>query len=282
MAGLALVCPIVVKDLQRNLRSLASSSYMVPKIDQTTEGFMTEMSIIVPCAGKGTRLALPYPKEIHRVSQSKSLIDFSLAHIEQDRDLAAQIVTVLAPGKESVFDYVSGRMTGICSATSVYFNPEYHEWPGSILSAENQFLERNVALLPDSVLKTVPRQTLLTQFAEAFDRGADLVFAYVAEQDRDRLRALGALRVQGHHVEEFCDKPTLENPSTFNGFWASFGFTKACSAEVLNFMMRSVDRQSVDIAELGLNVQAFAVESYMDLGTWPNMASFLNTENVLA
>lgn len=229
----------------------------------------------------GTRLGLPYPKEIHRLSKSKSLIDFSLNHVKACPDLVGSAVTVLAPGKETVFDYVAGQLLGAVDTTSVYFNHAYTEWPGSIRSAEHNFLPRNVALLPDSVLVPMAGQHLLAEFDRAFNRGADLVFAFVAEQDRARLQALGALRINGHSVEEFCDKPKPDHPSAFNGFWASFGFTNACATAVLDFMMASVAREPVDIRHLGLNVQAFQVESYVDLGTWPNISTYLGTTVVL-
>ena len=37
---------------------------------------MTKLTVILPCAGQGTRLDLSYPKEIHSIEKSKSLIDF--------------------------------------------------------------------------------------------------------------------------------------------------------------------------------------------------------------
>ena len=38
---------------------------------------MNKLTVILPAAGKGTRLNLPYPKEILRVNQEKALIDHS-------------------------------------------------------------------------------------------------------------------------------------------------------------------------------------------------------------
>lgn len=238
-------------------------------------------TVILPCAGKGTRLGLPYPKEIHRIMQSHSLIDFSLDHIASHAGQIEHVVTVLAPGKETVFDYVQDRFRGGPPVTDVYFNERYSEWPGSIKSAEEHFGERNVALLPDSVLEVASGTELFVQFERAFDEGADLVFAYVPEVDRVRLSALGALCVQDGAVTGFCDKPKLDSPVPFNGFWASFGFTKACSKDVLNFMMRSVERQVVDIDALGLNVKAFPIERYTDLGTWKSVSEFIGSAKVL-
>ena len=38
---------------------------------------MNKLTVILPAAGKGTRLNLPYPKEILRLNKEKALIDSS-------------------------------------------------------------------------------------------------------------------------------------------------------------------------------------------------------------
>ena len=108
--------------------------------------------MVLPCAGKGTRLGLPYPKEIHRITRTKSLVDFSLEHVLTTPSLVSDVVTVLAPGKEPVFDFISDRLQTKTQSTSVYFNDAYTEWPGSIRSAEDHFLKRNVAKVASLLL----------------------------------------------------------------------------------------------------------------------------------
>ena len=56
----------------------AFSQYsMVEFSDGTFNLKMSKLTIILPCAGEGTRLSLPYPKEIHSIEKNKSLIDYS-------------------------------------------------------------------------------------------------------------------------------------------------------------------------------------------------------------
>ena len=38
---------------------------------------MNKLTVILPAAGKGTRLNLPYPKEILRLNKEKAIIDSS-------------------------------------------------------------------------------------------------------------------------------------------------------------------------------------------------------------
>ena len=239
------------------------------------------ITFILPCAGLGTRLDLPYPKEIHRLRPGASLIDYSLSHVTADMVATEKVVIVLAPGKESVATYAENKVSDRVKVERVYFNSKYSEWPGSIHSAEMHFGDRNVALLPDSVLTMKSQQLLSKRYSEAFDAGADLVFAYVGESNRQKLASLGALYVKNSSVVHFCDKPAENDPTEFNAFWASFGFRGKYGAKILNFMMRSVARQNVDLNTLGLKVMAFSVESYVDLGTWPSIARFTDARNLL-
>ncbi|MEO9457522.1 MAG: hypothetical protein ABJE63_11815 [Lentilitoribacter sp.] len=239
------------------------------------------ITYILPCAGLGTRLGLPYPKEIHRIQPGVSLIDFSLAHITEDIPSTEKVVIVLTPGKEKVATYAESKLSNMTKVERVYFNDRYSEWPGSIHSAETHFGEYNVALLPDSILTTKPHETLATQYSAAFDEGADLVFACVNEASRQRLSSLGALYVKDSRVVHFCDKPLESEPTQFNAFWASFGFRREVGPKVLDFMMKSVAREKVNLDTLGLNVSAFAVDNYVDLGTWPSIASHLDARNLV-
>ena len=210
-----------------------------------------------------------------------SLIDYSLSHATADTASTGKVVVVLAPGKENVATYAESRVSDSVKVERVYFNDRYSEWPGSILSAEMNFGDRNVALLPDSILTMKAQDLLSKQYSKAFDEGADLVFAYVGESNRQKLSSLGALYVENSGVVHFCDKPAENHPMEFNAFWASFGFRGKVGAIVLDFMMRSVARQNVDLDTLGLKVTAFAVESYVDLGTWPSIARYIDARNLL-
>ena len=241
----------------------------------------TLITYILPCAGLGARLGLPYPKEIHRLRPGVSLIDHSLSHATADTASTEKVVVVLAPGKENVATYAECKVSDSVKVERVYFNDKYSEWPGSIHSAEIHFGDRNVALLPDSVLTMKYQELLAEQYSKAFDEGADLVFAYVGESNRQKLSSLGALYVENSNVVQFCDKPAEHDPMVFNAFWASFGFRGKVGAKILDFMMRSVARQKVDLNTLGLRVKAFAVESYVDLGTWPSIARYIDARNLL-
>ena len=234
------------------------------------------LTYILPSAGKGTRLGLPYPKEIHRVLPNSSLIDFSLNHANKNIETTESVVIVISPGKEIVVDYVRSRVEYNSIVKKVFFNENYHDWPGSIHSAELYFGAFNVVLLPDSVLETKENEVLSEKFIKEFKSGADLVFAYLGEFDSKVLMKLGALNVVGSEVKDFCDKPSIKDPRKFNAFWGAFGFTRSCGPKILNLMERSVCRDEVDLASLNLKIRAFPLKSYTDLGTWPSIAKFIS------
>ncbi len=232
------------------------------------------LNVILPAAGAGTRLGLPYPKELHRVEEGGSLIDYSLRHIWQAGEAIGSVTLTIVPGKEMVADYVRSVLPGV-DVRTCQFNPAYSEWPGSILSSEQLFAGRNVVLLPDSVIVMRSGEVLFERYREAFEAGEEVVFAYKAVGPADPITSLGALRVEGACVTDFCDKPDAGIASDFNAFWASFGFTGPVGPGLLAMMMRSVARERVDIAALDARVGAFPVADYLDLGTWPSIRRFL-------
>ena len=239
------------------------------------------ITFILPVRRLGYPPRSSYPKEIHRLRPGVSLIDYSLSHVTADIVATEKVVIVLAPGKENVATYVESKVptelrlsvsisiASILNGLEAFIPPKMH------------FGDRNVALLPDSVLTMKSQELLSERYSEAFDEGADLVFAYVGESNRQNLASLGALYKENSSVVHFCDKPAENDPTEFNAFWASFGFRGKYGAKILDFMMRSIARQKVDLNTLGLKVMAFAVESYVDLGTWPSIARFTDARNLL-
>ena len=239
------------------------------------------LTYILPSAGQGSRLGLPYPKEIHRVLPNSSLIDFSLKHLVENMDAIESVIIVIAPGKEIVVDYVQRERLNSSLVNGIYFNELYSEWPGSIRSAEKYFGKFNIVLLPDSVLTTKRKEKLSEKFIQEFEAGADLVFAYVEEIDRNKLIKLGALNIVGSNVIDFCDKPHSEDPRKFNAFWGAFGFKGECGSKILELMGKSVERKEVDLSSLNLKISAFPLDTYKDLGTWPSIANFLSAKNLI-
>jgi hypothetical protein len=230
-----------------------------------------KLNVILPCAGRGTRLGLPYPKEMHLVAANTALIDLTFRQLDEHRDDIDAVTVVLAPEKGSLVSYLE-KWADHFHLRFVYFNDEYHEWAGSILSSAPEFTDKNVVFLPDSLLEGRPDQPVVPAF-RALLEDADGAFAYLEETRPEVLRNLGALRVEAGEVTAFCDKPD-DGFDAFNAFWCAFGFRGSAGRTLLETMTRSIRREPVAVAELGRRLRAFPVEGYWDLGVWPNLHEY--------
>ena len=247
---------------------------------------MPEVTIILPCAGSGSRLGLSIPKELYQIRPGTRLIDFSLNHIKARLKLLKhdilRIVTVISPGKEAVFDYVQESLPD-CPVKAVYFDAHYKEWPGSVYSARSYFSEYNV-LLPDSVLSLSKESTyyddaknsLVCKIIEALQKCA-VVFSVCPCNNQDILSKLGAVRVEeSSNITAFQDKP-IGDCSLFNGFWTSYAFRQEMGRDLYDFLIASVKKTTTTNQYRNTGffpARAVSVANYRDLGTWDAIEQF--------
>lgn len=256
---------------------------------------MTEsITIILPCAGDGSRLGLKTPKELFEVLPGIAMIDFSLEHIraflaERDKPERAparlRIAVVIRPWKRDVADYVIGQMSGI-PVDIVYFDDQYSEWPGSVFSAEAGYSPYNLALMPDSCLSLAEEGaegvpvvrdkegvTLIERALTAL-KTHDVVFGAIPCADSSLLRSLGALHIQNGMVSDFQDKPDKDF-GRFNAFWGCYAFRSDKGRELYEFLIRSVRHESVSLSAQSFSpCAAIPVHSYRDLGAWDRIRKF--------
>ncbi len=232
---------------------------------------LNSATIILPCAGEGSRLALPYPKEIHHVGQNQALIDFSLQMLERSGSQVDKIVVVLNSNKTLLIKHLE-KWRSRFNIVFCYFDDDYREWPGSVLSAQHLFGEKNIVLLPDSTITERADTPLITTMIELLDHSG-LVFA-AKRISGENISALGALSVNNEgSVDEFCDKPRTA-VDRYNAFWCSFGFRRRVASPVLQTFSRSVARESVSVEDMSAGrISAFWVDEYKDLGTWLSIKS---------
>jgi UTP-glucose-1-phosphate uridylyltransferase len=229
------------------------------------------LNVILPCAGEGTRLGLPYPKEIHKVAEDKSLIDHSFALMEPFAGMIERVTITITKKKTELVSYLSKYKESF-NLCFCFFNDSYSELPGSIKSAAGLFLEKNLVLLPDTVLIGRDDYPVLPEMSKMLEKH-DLVFGYLEEKG-ERLKAMGALRIsETRGVEKFCEKPA-EGIDQYNAFWTTFGFRRDRSGLILDTLAKSYGRQPIEINSVG-SVGAFPVKSYVDLGTWKSIKAYL-------
>ena len=248
-----------------------------------------EMTIILPCAGEGNRLGLKTPKELFEIfpgngSPGTRLMDFSLRHIRAfPYKEKITVAVVIRSWKREVAAYAAGQLPGIRVKT-VMFNDDYREWPGSVYSAKEVFSKNNLVLLPDSFLglsadakdlrvTDSTGRTLVELMSDALSVHK-AVFGCVECSNRDLLKNLGAVKVEGGIVTAFQDKP-VDSLDRFNGFWGCYGFRKEYGESLYHFLIHSVQHLSVSLREQPFYPPgALALGAYYDLGTWENISRF--------
>ncbi len=250
---------------------------------------MKKITVILPCAGSGTRLGLSCPKELYLIYDNFRLIDFSLNHIlefkKNNPAADIRIVVVTLPSKTAVTDYMRTRVSG-AEIIQVFFNDKYHEWAGSVYSAAKHFGEHNIVLLPDSALRLSldnvyydnEGRTLIEIMSGLLDESA-AAFGYKTCNDGEILVRLGALYVYGGKIYLFQDKPE-ENVSNYNAFWTAYAFRKDCAESLYRFLSGSIMHQNPCYdAQPFYPASAVETADYHDLGTWESINDFLKNEN---
>ncbi len=245
------------------------------------------LTVILPCAGSGSRLGLDTPKELYEIFPGVRLIDFSLRHIqafirsfESDSLPPIKVAVVTRPWKLEVAHYVQKQLPDV-EVETVFFDDEYHDWPGSVYSAALNYSERNIVMLPDSFLAMSDNDPYHDSsgipLIEAFNQrltADDLVFGAIPCSDSARLQSLGALFVEKGFVIRFCDKPD-GGFDLYNSFWGCYGFTQSIGSSLYQFMLASVQKQPVPTSDSSLfPAAAIPIATYSDLGTWPSITAF--------
>ena len=238
------------------------------------DGVHEKITVIMPCAGKATRLNdLGFPNEMLPVDQNVCRIDLSFKNILPHKDTIEKVIIIISPEKHILLTHLS-KWSSDFVITIMYFNSNYHDWPGSILSASPTFGEFNCVLLPDSDMRVKKESPLVPTMLRLL-KNHDLVFGFVKERTPQRLAHVGAMNVipssnggNNFIVGDFCDKP-LDNFQKYNSFWGTFGFTKAYGSAILKLFMKSVKKEAIVLEEaLGdTRAGAFELSSYDDFDT---------------
>lgn len=237
---------------------------------------MKKLTVILPAAGKGTRLNLPYPKEILKLDKTQALIDFSFDHFKNYNRDQVEFVVVINEYKTEIIEYLS-KYKHKYNISFTYQDPAELEYTGAIKSAYHLFGDYNVVLLPDTILKLKNNADLYNTVINRLDTKG-WTFFFIKESNPLMLSTKGALQVDNNFIKLYVDKPT-EDFFRFNAYWTSFAFTKKEFNMSMAFMEKSTLKEKVDCDEIKLtpiyNSLGIEVEDYIDLGTWPEIRRLL-------
>ena len=242
---------------------------------------MSNLTVILPCAGEGTRLSLPYPKEVHSIEKNKSLIDYSFDLFSNYGRRDVEFVITLNENKTELVKYLS-RYKSRYNISFTFFNPAETEYTGSIKSAKHLFGEKNLVLLPDTFMKLKSSQDIVNLVSDSLN-GTGFTFFFKREQSELMLRTKGALSIDDDNlVQEYEDKPQ-ENTNRFNSFWTAFAFRKRVFDNCIEFMEKSTLKHRLLVGEIEntpiYKSKAIEVDDYVDLGTWDQIYKFIDEKN---
>jgi len=235
------------------------------------------LTVILPAAGKGTRLNLPYPKEILRLDKNQALIDYSFDYFKDYDRNSVDFVVVINEFKTDIVGYLS-KYKHKYNIAFVYQNPLEKEYTGAIKSAYKWFGEDNVVLLPDTILKLRGTEDLYTQVKNKLENN-EFVFFYKKEKDPLMLSTKGALQMENNIVKFYEDKPQTDF-AKFNAYWCSFAFRANSFMPAIEYMEKSTLKKKVDNNKIThtpfYNTEGIEVEDYIDLGTWGEIRRLLS------
>lgn len=239
---------------------------------------VSPLTVIMPAAGKGSRLGLPYPKEIMNVHENQALIDYSFDFFKDYGRRDVEFVIVISEEKTDIVKYVS-KYKNRFNISFVFQNPNEKEYTGAIKSAKHIFGEHNVVLLPDTIMKLKPGLDLYQELQNSLLE-TGFTFFYKPENDKSMLKTKGSLYVTEDHIVQLYEDKPEDDLERFNAFWCSFGFRKRNFDSAMNFMEKSTLRQRVltdEIKNTPLYLsKGIEVEDYIDLGTWKEIKKYYN------
>ncbi|WFE53021.1 NTP transferase domain-containing protein [Micromonospora sp. WMMD1155] len=232
------------------------------------------LSVVVPCAGRGSRLGLPFPKELLPTPDGRVLLD---QVVDLIAGLDVRVLLVTAADREPTIAHLHRRYPQVPVA-AVRQGADTSGLSAAVRVALPFLGARTVVLLPDQRLQEMPDRSPVAD-ADRLLRATSACFLASWCDDPQRIAADGALTIdrdpsQGGmgRVQRMADKPGLEAAGGHNAVWFAFGFRREVAGPVLD---------QLDLAERHLLADAdfargplhaapvIVVPPFVDCGTWP-------------
>lgn len=235
---------------------------------------MRPITFIIPCAGKGSRLGAPWPKELYIIEKQTCLIDKCFDEIRPFKD-ESQVVIIVSEHKMEVVKYLS-KYANEFNILFIYQKPDLVELGGAIKSAKEYLSEKNMILLPDLLLSD---DKIHEKFKSVLEFLEEDPVAYLLkhEPNVEKLSKLGNVVLENKNiVKNIIDKPSSDEiiKNKYRDYWISFAFRGDCSETFLecfdNIMKKN---RSYDITPV-LNGKGVFIDEAIDLGVWENIYTY--------
>ncbi|MFG3254893.1 hypothetical protein [Streptomyces sp. NPDC048172] len=188
-----------------------------------------DVSVVLPCAGLGTRFGAAYPKELHCLAPGVTVLDRSLEAVVElaKSGLNVRLVVVFGTAKLDTVRYLA-RYADLFQLVFVYQDEASGPGLEGAIQSALPMTQGPVALvLPDIV---VTGSDAAGKLLAALERTETSGWSVVAAEERDpaTLRQMGALALAEAGgvltVGAATDKPA--DPSGYNAFWGMVAATE--------------------------------------------------------
>lgn len=235
------------------------------------------VSVILPCVERNAQLNLPYPKELIKVNEGMSIVDYSFHHILASQ-IKPRVIVIIGPHKFDTVRYLYEKYNDKVELVFIFKKTDQVGVKTAIRSAKHLLGDKNIFLMPDTIIeykdKNVP---LIDKMLATLDQ-QPFVFASKNESSVTRLKLFGALRIKKGKVVDYEDKPRKE-VSKYNAFWVAYGFRREVFDEVVSVIEKNTFKRP-NYRKLFrespiYNSISITVAEYIDIGTWTNLSAYL-------
>jgi dTDP-glucose pyrophosphorylase len=208
-------------------------------------------SIIVPCAGFGTRVGSPPAKELllHPETQ-RPLIETC---IDVAEFYGWNLVFITRPEKKILMDYVLARLKESPVHCQWVLVNKTEEWPDSILKSSDQWSEKNILILPDTDWAPQGIESSLVEHLDIFDVSYGLF-------NPSSTRTWGTVAISENRLR-LCEKPQQDDPEF--AAWGLIAFKKPFGKPLFSAILQSTMDHRVK--ELPLKANSINLDSFRDL-----------------
>lgn len=232
---------------------------------------MKRTLIILPCAGMGVRIGLPYPKELFAIDKNTTIIDTYFALLYPIKDLI-RIIVIVNNTKSSLIKY-------LCKYANEFdiifrYQPNFDQGIiDALYSCKEYFLELNVVLLPDTYVEYI---NFVEELLSLYKTSDEIAIWFKKENNTELLKALGPVEYindnKQYRIKNFEEKPVH---TTCNAFWVTIAFKYTSSEIILNDLSKIYNKSVLPIKEsIIYNALGFEVNTAIDLGVWENIKMF--------
>lgn len=233
---------------------------------------MKEITFIIPCAGKGSRLNIPGCKELLPISNGTTLIDEVFSNLKEFKDIS-QIILIISKDKEQLVKYVS-KYSDEFNIYFVYQKTYFSDLSGAINSASEFFSKKNILILPDIILRDKNLSEKIKKYVEILEK-TDCCYLITKSKNYNVLEKVGCLVINNDNVEGIIDKPSKIEiiQKNLTSYWISFGFNKNFINSYNKHFSLMQEKNKFNKLE---KFPYINIDFALDLGTWENIKLYYN------